>query len=48
MTREKYYTIDMAGHRKFFKTKKEADEWRKFIYDHMAYWLKLYKVNKVI
>jgi len=42
--KEKYYTYDMANHRKFFKTKKEADRWRKYIHEHTAIWLKLYKV----
>jgi len=44
MVKEKYYTIDMAGHRKFFRTKKEANKWRKDIHEHTAMWLKLYKV----
>lgn len=44
MMKEKYYTIDMANHKKFFKTKKEADRWRKHIYEHTAMWLKLYEV----
>jgi dsDNA-binding SOS-regulon protein len=44
----KYYTIDMAGHKKYFKNKKEADEWRKFIHDHTANWLYLYKVKQVL
>jgi dsDNA-binding SOS-regulon protein len=48
MAKEKYYTIDMAGHKKYFKTKKEADEWRKFINDHTGYWLHLYKLKKVM
>jgi dsDNA-binding SOS-regulon protein len=44
----KYYTIDMAGSKKYFKTKKEADEWRKFVHGKTAYWLKLYKLKKVV
>lgn len=44
MEKNKYFTIDMAGHRKFFKTKKEANSWRKDIHGHTAMWLKLYKV----
>jgi hypothetical protein len=40
----KYFTYDMAGTPKYFKTKKEADEWRKFHRDRMAINLKIYKV----
>lgn len=43
----KYYYVDMAGTMRFFKTKKEADKARKFIYEKTAIYPKLYRTENI-
>ena len=42
-SKKKYYTYDMAGTRKYFSTKIQANIYRKRIYNKTSMWLKLYK-----
>lgn len=43
----KYYYVDMAGSRHFFKTKKDADKERKFIYEKTAMYPHLYRTEDI-
>jgi hypothetical protein len=41
-----YYTIDMAGHKRYFKTLKEAKQWSNWINEKMAIYPHIYKVEE--
>lgn len=43
LKKPKYYTFDMAKRIKYFRTKKDANIYRKKVHDRLALWLKLYK-----
>lgn len=43
----KYYYVDMGGLRHFFRTKKEADRERKFVFEKTAMFPKLYRTENI-
>jgi hypothetical protein len=41
----KYYTIDMAGRKRYFKTLEAAKEWSRFINEKTAMYPHIYRVQ---